>query len=63
MQRPQKQKVFDSHCNGIRVRGTARQVYDKYLTLAKEAFSEDRVLSESYNQHAEHYARLGAEAT
>jgi hypothetical protein len=62
MYRPKGQKVFDSHCNGIRVRGTARQVYDKYLTLAKDAFNEDRVLSERYHQHAEHYARLGAEA-
>lgn len=59
--RPEKQKVYDSHCNDIRVRGTAQQVCDKYLTLSNEVFNEDRVMSEHYRQHAEHYNRIGAE--
>ncbi|WP_333490062.1 DUF4167 domain-containing protein [Acidocella sp. MX-AZ03] len=43
----------------MRVRGTAQQLYDKYTQLARDAASSaDRVLSEGYYQHAEHYFRI-----
>ena len=42
-----------------KVRGTAQQVYDKYLTLARDALSSgDRVAAEMYSQYADHYYRI-----
>lgn len=39
--------------------GNAQQIFDKYILLAKEALTAgDRVMAESYYQHAEHYLRL-----
>ena len=50
---------MDSSGPSVKVRGSARQVYDKYLLLASDAKSSgDSILSESYFQHAEHYARI-----
>ncbi len=49
----------DSSGPSVKVRGSAKQVYDKYLLLARDAKSSgDTILSESYFQHAEHYARI-----
>ena len=49
----------DSSGPSVKVRGSARQVYDKYLILARDAKSSgDSILAESYFQHAEHYARI-----
>ena len=49
----------DSTGPSVKVRGSAKQVYDKYLILARDAKSSgDNILSESYFQHAEHYARI-----
>lgn len=61
MRRPnhQRQKIYDSNCQGYRVRGTAQQIEQKYLTLARE--SDDKILAEGFKQHAEHYNRIGAE--
>ncbi len=59
--RPQHNKasVFDSNGPDVRIRGTAFQIVEKYMTLAKDASaSGDRVLAENYLQHAEHYQRL-----
>jgi hypothetical protein len=59
--RPQNQRtqVFDSNGPDVRIRGTAHQVTEKYLLLSKDAASAgDRVLAESYLQHAEHYQRI-----
>ena len=48
---------LDSSGPSVKVRGSVRQVYDKYLLLARDAKSSgDNILSESYFQHAEHYA-------
>jgi hypothetical protein len=53
-------QTFDSHGPGDRVRGTASQIYERYLTLAREAArTDDRVASECYYQYAEHYFRIG----
>jgi hypothetical protein len=43
----------------MRVRGTAHQIFERYLAMAREAETGgDRVSSESYYQHAEHYYRI-----
>lgn len=56
---PNRMQVFDSNGPDVRIRGTAYQVTEKYMTLAKDAASAgDRVLAESYLQHAEHYQRI-----
>ena len=57
--RPQRNNNVDSHGPEVRVRGTVQQVYDKYLTLARDATSSgDRIGAENYYQHAEHYYRI-----
>ena len=54
-----KNKVFDSNGPDVRIRGTAHQIVEKYVTLAKDAHaSGDWVAAESYLQHAEHYQRM-----
>jgi hypothetical protein len=56
--------VFDSSGPDVRLRGTAQQLFEKYLQLGRDATSSgDRVGAEGYFQHAEHYFRiLGAMA-
>lgn len=50
--------LFDG-APGVRVRGNAHQLMDKYLALARDASSSgDRVLAEHYFQHADHYYRV-----
>ena len=50
---------FDSNGPDVRVRGNAQQVLDRYLTLARDAHAAgDRISSENYFQHAEHYYRI-----
>lgn len=54
-----RHQTFDSNGPDVRVRGNAWQVYEKYQALARDAQSSgDRVLAESYLQHAEHYYRI-----
>jgi hypothetical protein len=51
--------VFDSNVPEIRVRGTAQQLFEKYLQLGRDATSGgDRVTAEAFFQHAEHYFRI-----
>ena len=51
--------VFDSSGPDLRIRGTAQQLFEKYLQLGRDATSSgDRVMAESYFQHAEHYFRI-----
>lgn len=51
--------VFDSSGPDMRMRGTAQQLFEKYLQLGRDATSAgDRVMAESYFQHAEHYFRI-----
>lgn len=57
-------QTFDSNGPEVRIRGNAYQINEKYLTLAKDASSAgDRILAESYLQHAEHYQRMINEMT
>ena len=51
--------VFDSTGPDVRLRGTSQQLFEKYLQLGRDATSAgDRVMAESYFQHAEHYFRI-----
>ncbi len=51
--------VFDSSGPDMRLRGTAQQLFEKYLQLGRDVTSGgDRVMAESYFQHAEHYFRI-----
>lgn len=52
-------KNFDVSGNDAKVRGSAQQVLDKYLALARDATSVgDRIAAEGFFQHAEHYYRV-----
>ena len=56
-------RVFDSSGPEGKVRGTPQQIIEKYLVLARDAqLGNDRVASENFMQHAEHYIRMLAEA-
>jgi len=53
-------RAFDSNGpDGVKIRGAAQHVFEKYQQLARDAASGgDRVLAENYMQHAEHYFRV-----
>ena len=56
---PRGSNQIDSHGPEVRVRGTAQQVFDKYLALGRDATSiGDRIVAENMFQHAEHYSRI-----
>lgn len=56
-------RVFDSSGPEGKVRGTPQQIVDKYNQLTRDAqLANDRVAAESFQQHAEHYTRLLAQA-
>jgi len=58
-QSPRNNQAFDSNGPDIRVRGTAEQIFERYVALAREAAtSSDRIAAENLYQHAEHYFRL-----
>ena len=57
-------RVYDSAGPEGKVRGTPQQIIEKYLSLARDAQTTgDRVMSENFLQHAEHYQRLLMQAT
>jgi Domain of unknown function (DUF4167) len=57
---PQHSQTFDSNGPDVRVRGTAHQIFERYIVLAREAAtSDDRIAAENLYQHAEHYFRIG----
>lgn len=56
-------RVFESTGPDVKIRGTATQVAEKYVQLARDAQgSGDPVAAENYYQHAEHYFRIIASA-
>src|SRR6201996_1325801 len=60
---PLRMQTFDSNGPDVRIRGSAFQVHEKYLQLARDASSAgDRIMAENYLQHAEHYYRIIAAA-
>lgn len=56
-------RVFDSSGPEGKVRGTPQQIIEKYNQLARDAqLANDRVATENFQQHAEHYLRMLSEA-
>src|ERR1700691_966795 len=56
-------QFFQSNGPNVKIRGTAQQVAEQYLQLARDAHTgNDPVAAENYLQHAEHYFRLIAAA-
>jgi len=54
---------YESNGPDVKIRGSAQQVAEKYMQLARDAQSSgDRVMAENYLQHAEHYNRIIAAA-
>ena len=52
-------QVYDSNGPDVRIRGTAHQVAEKYLALAKDSTAVgEHTIAENYFQHAEHYIRI-----
>ncbi len=52
-------RSMDSQGPGVKVRGNASTIYEKYTTLARDAkMGGSRVNAENLLQHAEHYLRL-----
>src|SRR5580704_5871371 len=53
-------RAFESNGpENVKIRGAAQHVFEKYQQLARDALTAgDRVLAESYQQHAEHYFRV-----
>ncbi|CBI76837.1 conserved protein of unknown function [Bartonella clarridgeiae 73] len=50
---------YESNGPDVKIRGNAQQIADKYIGLARDAQGAgDRVMSENYLQHAEHYLRI-----
>jgi Domain of unknown function (DUF4167) len=56
---PQTNQTFDSNGPNIKIRGSAHQIFERYLALAREATaSGDRIVAENLYQHAEHYFHI-----
>jgi len=56
---PQHNQTFDSNGPNIKIRGSALQIFERYVGLAREAtVADDRVAAENFYQHAEHYFRI-----
>ena len=56
---PQHNQTFDSNGPNIKIRGSAHQIFERYVGLAREAMiGDDRVAAENLYQHAEHYFRI-----
>jgi Domain of unknown function (DUF4167) len=52
-------QTFESNGPNVKIRGSAHQVFERYIALAREAAtSGDRISAESFYQHAEHYFRI-----
>jgi hypothetical protein len=51
--------LFESNGPEVKIRGTAQQVLERYLALARDAASAgEHIAAEGYFQHAEHYYRI-----
>ena len=59
---PQRNQTFDSNGPSLKIRGSAYQIFERYVALArKAAISGDPVAAENFHQHAEHYFRVSKE--
>jgi hypothetical protein len=55
----QRSQTYDSNGPSVRIRGSAQQLFERYVALAREAaISGDPIAAENLYQHAEHYFRL-----
>jgi hypothetical protein len=55
----QNNQTFDSNGPTIKIRGSALQIFERYIALAREATANgDRIAAENFYQHAEHYFRI-----
>ena len=56
---PQNNQTFESNGPDIKIRGSAHQIFERYVALAREAaIASDRVAADNFYQHAEHYFRI-----
>jgi Domain of unknown function (DUF4167) len=56
---PQSNQTFESNGPNVKIRGSAHQIFERYIALAREATaSGDRIAAENFYQHAEHYFRI-----
>jgi len=56
---PQRNQIFDSSGPSVRIRGSAQQIFERYVALAREtAIGGDPIAAENFYQHAEHYFRI-----
>ena len=56
---PNRTQNYDSSGPGVKIRGNAYQVFERYVAMAREAAtSGDRIAAENLYQHAEHYFRI-----
>ena len=56
---PQNNQTFESNGPNVKIRGSAHQIFERYIALAREAAtSDDRIAAENFYQHAEHYFRI-----
>ena len=56
---PQRNQSFDSNGPNLKIRGSAHQIFERYVALAREAErSGDRIAAENLYQYAEHYFRV-----
>ena len=54
-----RNNTYESSGPEVKVRGSAAQVLERYLALARDASAAgDRIAAENYLQHAEHYYRV-----
>ena len=52
-------QTFDSNGPNTKIRGSAQQIFERYLALAREATAnDDRIAAENFYQHAEHHFRV-----
>jgi len=57
--RSPRNQPFSSRGPDTRIRGSAHQIFERYIGLAREAVvADDRVAAENFYQHAEHYFRV-----
>ncbi len=55
----QQNQTFDSNGPNVKLRGSAYQIFERYVALAREAATgDDRIAAENFYQHAEHYFRI-----
>jgi hypothetical protein len=60
---PQRNQGFQSNGPDVKIRGSAHQIFERYVALAREAtIGGDRVAAENLYQHAEHFFRVNNES-